>query len=260
MIYAVSSNSNLTAHLDVNSSSRVINQSSGAVDLRSLQQQLNEESLIRLSLVNQLYTLSSDMLTVKQRMMAIAVEGRQFEDKLKAMKKKFIALKNENRRMRDTQEQISVKVSNATDAGTSHASSGSQNEDSVVAFHAFTSKKLNFKTDTTVNVVYDKTSLNTHDVYNTKNGFFTAPSGGLYVFSWTSLVAEMSKFNAELLVNGERKGLAKCDHELGQQGFESCSNTVPVILKTGDLVNIRTVDSLSLLGIQWSSFKGWKVQ
>lgn len=126
MIYAVSSNSNLTAHLDVDSSSRVINQSSGAVDLRSLQQQLNQESLIRLSLVNQLYTLSSDMLTVKQRMMAIAVEGRQFEDKLKAMKKKFIALKNENRRMRDTQEQISVKVSNATDAGTSHASSGSQ--------------------------------------------------------------------------------------------------------------------------------------
>lgn len=111
-----------------------------------------------------------------------------------------------------------------------------------------------------MNVVYDRTSLNTHDVYNTKNGFFTAPSGGLYVFSWTSLVAEMSKFNAELLVNGERKGLENCDHELGQQGFESCSNTVPVILKTGDLVNIRTLDSLSLLGVQWSSFKGWKVR
>lgn len=111
-------------------------------------------------------------------------------------------------------------------------------------------------------MVYDRTLLNTHDVYNTTNGFFTAPSGGLYVFSWTSLVAEMSKFNAELLVNGERKDLGNCNNnnELGQQGFESCSNTVPVILKKGDMVNIRTVDSLSLLGVQWSSFKGWKVR
>lgn len=125
MIHAAAAISNMTANLDVDSSSRVVDQSRGAVDLRSLQQQLNQASLIRLSLVNQLYTLSSDMLTVKQRMMAIAVEGRQFEDKLKAMKK-IIALKNENRRMRDTHEQISVKGSNATDAGTSHASSGSQ--------------------------------------------------------------------------------------------------------------------------------------
>lgn len=124
--HVVAAISNLTSDQEFDSSSRVVKQSSDAVELRSFQQQLNQESLIRLSLVNQLYTLSSDMLTVKQRMMAIAVEGRQFEDKLKVMKKKFIALKNENRRMRDTQEQISVKVSNATDAGTSHASSGSQ--------------------------------------------------------------------------------------------------------------------------------------
>lgn len=111
-------------------------------------------------------------------------------------------------------------------------------------------------------MVYERTLLNTHDVYNTTNGFFTAPSGGLYVFSWTSLVAEMSKFNAELLVNGERKDLGNCNNnnELSQQGFESCSNTVPVILRKGDMVNIRTVDSLSLLGVQWSNFKGWKVR
>lgn len=118
MIHAAAAISNLTSDQDFDSSSRVVEQSSDTVDLRSFQQQLNQESLIRMSLVNQLYTLSSDMLTVKQRMMAIAVEGRQFEDKLEAMEKKIIALENENRRMRDTQEQISILLSNATDVAT----------------------------------------------------------------------------------------------------------------------------------------------
>lgn len=108
--------------------------------------------------------------------------------------------------------------------------------------------------------MYDKTWLNTDGVYSTITGFLTAPSSGLYVFSWTSFVAEMSKFNSELLVNGERIDLTNCDNELDTQGFESCSNTVPVILKKGDMVNIRTVDAISLRGDQLSSFKGWRVR
>lgn len=252
IIRRISAISNQTADQEVDSSSRVAKQSSDVVELRSLRQQLNQESLIRLSLVDQLYTLSSDMLAVKQRMMAIAVEGRQFEDKLEDMEKKITALENENRRMRDTQEQISILMSNVTYAA-------GLDKNSIVAFNAYTSKQLDFKRDTTVDVVYDKTLLNTRDVYNTTNGFFTAPSGGLYVFSWTSQVAR-SKFNAELLLNGKRLGLLACDHELSKQGYGSCSNTVPVILTKGDLVNIRTVDSASLLGVQWSSFKGWKVR
>lgn len=136
MIHAAAAISNLTSDQDFDSSSRTVEQSSDTVDLRSFQQQLNQESLIRISLVNQLYTLSSDMLTVKQRMMAIAVEGRQFEDKLEAMEKKIIALENENRRMRDTQEQISILLSNATDAATGYglpnvASTGSQGKLSI---------------------------------------------------------------------------------------------------------------------------------
>lgn len=131
--------------------------------------------------------------------------------------------------------------------------------DSIVAFSAYISQQLDFKRLTAVNVVYDKTWLNTDSVYSTITGFFTAPSSGLYVFSWTSFVAEMSKFNSELLVNGERIDLTNCNNELDTQGFESCSNTVPVILKKGDMVNIRTVDAISLRGDQLSSFKGWRV-
>lgn len=122
------------------------------------------------------------------------------------------------------------------------------------------SQKHDLSKLTAENVVYDKIWLNTGGVYSTITGLFTAPSSGLYVFSWTNLVAEMPMFDSEILVNGERKDLAKCSHELDRQGFESCSNTVPVVLKKGDLVNIRKVDAILLQGNQWSSFKGWKVR
>lgn len=122
------------------------------------------------------------------------------------------------------------------------------------------SQKHDLSKLTAENVVYDKTWLNTNGVYNKITGLFTAPSSGLYVFSWTNLVAEMPMFDSEILVNGERKDLAKCSTELDRQGFESCSNTVPVVLKKGDLVNIRKVDAILLQGNQWSSFKGWKVR
>lgn len=122
------------------------------------------------------------------------------------------------------------------------------------------SQKHDLSKLTAENVVYDQTWLNTGGVYSTITGLFTAPSSGLYVFSWTNLVAEMPMFDSEILVNEERKDLAKCSTELNRQGYESCSNTVPVVLKKGDLVNIRKVDAILLQGNQWSSFKGWKVR
>ena len=41
------------------------------------------------------------------------------------------------------------------------------------------------------------------------------------------------------------------------QGMKT--NTVPLVLKTGDKVNIRTT-AANLLHMGWSSFKGWKVR
>jgi hypothetical protein len=107
-------------------------------------------------------------------------------------------------------------------------------------------------------MVYDSVYYNTDNVYSPLTGFFTAPSSGLYVFSWTTLVPKYKIFDTELNVNGERKGLGNCNNE-GNPGYENCGSTVPVILKTGDKVNIKTTTANNIYGHQWSSFKGWKV-
>lgn len=130
--------------------------------------------------------------------------------------------------------------------------------DEVVAFSAYLTDTLLFQNRST-DVVYDTTVLNTANVYDSSTGYFTAPSSGLYVFSWTSMVHSETAFNAELVVNGERKGLGNCNNYLGS-GIENCANTFPVILAAGDRVNIRTVNANYLQGYRWSSFQGWKVR
>ena len=128
----------------------------------------------------------------------------------------------------------------------------------IIAFNAYISKHLTLHRDTPVNVVYDAVYYNYGNAYNTHSGFFTAPSGGLYVFTWSSVVSPRKIFDAEILLNGQRRGLGSCNNELNS-GYEKCANTVPLVLKTGDKINIRTTTANFLIQ-NWSSFKGWKVQ
>nr|XP_022290934.1 uncharacterized protein LOC111102473 [Crassostrea virginica] len=127
-----------------------------------------------------------------------------------------------------------------------------------IAFNAYNTATLSIDTNTHFNVVYNAVYYNHGNAYNPVSGFFTAPSPGLYVFTWASVVAPKKTFDAEILVNGKRKGLGNC-YNGGGSGFENCSNTVPLILATGDKVNIRTDVADYLHGGGWSNFKGWKV-
>ncbi|XP_062593465.1 EMILIN-2-like, partial [Saccostrea cucullata] len=125
-----------------------------------------------------------------------------------------------------------------------------------IAFNAYITKRLQFP-DSPVNVVYDGVYFNHGNAYNNHTGVFTTPADGLYVFTWSSLVAPKKLFDAEILVNGQRQGLGNC-YNRQSKGYESCSNTVPLLLKIGDIINIRTTTA-DYLHEDWSSFKGWKV-
>nr|XP_022316662.1 complement C1q-like protein 4 [Crassostrea virginica] len=128
----------------------------------------------------------------------------------------------------------------------------------IIAFNAYINKHLTPHRNTRVNVVYDAVYFNHGNAYNTHREFFTAPFGGLYVFAWTSFLAPRKIFEAEILLNGQRKGVGNCNN-LGNPGYENCANTVPLLLKTGDEVYIRTSDA-NFLHAHYSSFEGWKVQ
>ena len=122
----------------------------------------------------------------------------------------------------------------------------------------YNSKRLTMGRNTPTNVVYDAVYYNHGNAYNPVSGIFTAPSSGLYVFTWSSCVASKKIFDAKILVNGNRKALGGCNNE-GGSGNENCANTVPLVLENGDKVNIRTVVANYLHGAGWSSFKGWRV-
>lgn len=131
-------------------------------------------------------------------------------------------------------------------------------DNSFICFNAYSSiHRLTFPLHTPTNVVYDKFFFNFGNAYNPSNGYFTAPSAGMYIFTWTSVVAPGKMFDAEILLNGKRKGLGNCNNLRGSW-YENCANTVPLVLNAGDKVNIRTCGANYLLGL-WSSFKGWKV-
>lgn len=62
--------------------------------------------------------------------------------------------------------------------------------------------------------MYDGLFYNYGNAYNPDSGAFTAPSVGLYIFTWTSTVAPKKLFYVEILVNGHRNGLGNYDNEL----------------------------------------------
>ena len=127
-----------------------------------------------------------------------------------------------------------------------------------IAFNVYNRQQLTMGRNTPTNVVYDAVYYNHGNAYNPVSGIFTAPSSGMYVFTWSSCVASRKIFDAEILVNGNRKGLGNCNNKDGS-GIVNCANTVPLVLETGDKVNIRTLAANHLYGNGWSSFKGWRV-
>ena len=76
------------------------------------------------------------------------------------------------------------------------------------------------------NIVYDTVLYDTHNAYNNQTGVFTAPSSGLYIFTWTSAVAPNKTFNSGLLLNGRRMGISGCNNQ-ENFGFENCANSIP---------------------------------
>ncbi|XP_048765821.2 heavy metal-binding protein HIP-like [Ostrea edulis] len=80
----------------------------------------------------------------------------------------------------------------------------------IVAFHARTSSALQNLGSQAV-VIFGKTTLNSGSAYNGNTGIFTAPTDGIYSFTWTIFTKIGSYFNTEIVINGNTVGYNHVD-------------------------------------------------
>ena len=101
--------------------------------------------------------------------------------------------------------------------------------------------------------------INIGNGYNPRNGIFTCPQDGVYVFTWTVMDGSRQQgCRANIYKNGVRS-LEAYSWE-GSQGYaEDATNTVVYQLSVGDTVFIKTITCDQFDGYPYTGFSGWKI-
>ncbi|XP_048765818.1 heavy metal-binding protein HIP-like [Ostrea edulis] len=128
----------------------------------------------------------------------------------------------------------------------------------IIAFHARTSSTLKNIGNQAV-VVFGKVTLNSGSAYNGNTGIFTAPTDGIYSFTWTILTHPGYYFNTEIVINGNIVGYNNVDGKSNSSQYEASSATAVIRMKKKDKVWIRTHGAGSYAYKYWSSFSGFQL-
>lgn len=121
-----------------------------------------------------------------------------------------------------------------------------------VAFTAVASSSTTYGSGTTIPFTTVKTNYG--HAYNNGNYRFTAPSNGLYVFSWS--IGTHSSYYAytKLVKNGSTYHQSHCS-----SGFQLCGATVTIFLHKHDQVWLEADHSSTYVYATISYFSGWKL-
>lgn len=111
---------------------------------------------------------------------------------------------------------------------------------------------------TKARVVFETVDLNERQGYNVSTGIFTAPSGGIYVFDWTTLTFQGQVAYTSLIVNDQYKSWNYC-RDSNSNTHLLCSKMTVVKLRQGDKAWIGVSSGPANMYRKYTSFSGYKL-
>lgn len=127
---------------------------------------------------------------------------------------------------------------------------GSRRND--VAFTVVPSRSTTYSSGSTI--AFNILKSNYGNAFNSGNYRFTAPSEGLYVFSWSIAIPSNYVGNNRLMKDGSIYHQLHC-----QKTFQQCGATVTMWLKRNSQVWVASGYSSIYVYATYSSFSGWKI-
>ncbi|XP_045183038.2 uncharacterized protein LOC123541552 [Mercenaria mercenaria] len=134
-----------------------------------------------------------------------------------------------------------------------------------VAFHAYLSSTKCYRNHKTF--IFDRVQVNRNGGnggwYNENTGIFVVPKTGLYAMTWTVAADHGTWFSAQLMVNGEVKGVVMTDADVSGSGIgvHPATGFVLTRLSHDSHVNIRFVSGhgceVKSDGLIRNTFSGW---
>ncbi|KAK3106269.1 hypothetical protein FSP39_016407 [Pinctada imbricata] len=224
-----------------------------------LRQLLNQESLLRMSLDQQVQSQkmiiqdleneidvlnrTTEIQDLRQLLIQESLQRISLNQQVQNQTKMIQFLKNEL-------DMINRKTENVTSAL-------SQRDSSNVAFTVSTSSTLSNHNNR--RIIYDKVLTNSGNAYNNITGIFTCPAPGNYVFTWSTMSRSSSEYCYAYIYHNSIKLLMSNSYESNAGYHEVASNTIVLMLSVGDMVWIQTDTCKYGYGYPYTAFSGWKM-
>ncbi|XP_062573008.1 complement C1q-like protein 4 [Saccostrea cucullata] len=211
---------------------------------------------------NETKTLLKEILNL-----VISLRNKQAEirgtlqDGLANLKETVSIQSEEMKKLRDKLEFTSITTSSPEPENSSQDSrSGGVVPLTPIAFTALLSGD-GLQYDAGDTVIYSYIRVNVGNHYNSSTGIFTAPTAGVYFFTWSTLTSPGVGLNTAIVKNSSSGYIAFCHCAAFQNTYTTCSQSTTVELVPGDRIWIIAykMSAQKLHGGTWPAFSGFKL-
>ncbi|KAK3106676.1 hypothetical protein FSP39_024948 [Pinctada imbricata] len=216
-------------------------------EMQVLRQLLNQESLLRMSLDQQ---VQSQKMIIQNMENDLDVLNRttEIENLRQLLNQESLQRISSNQKLKNELDVLNRKTEDARSAL-------SQRDNGTIAFTVSTSSALSNHNNR--RIIYDKVLTNSGNAYNNITGIFTCPAPGNYVFTWSTMSRSSSEYCYAYIYHNNTQLLMS--HGYGGSYNEVASNTIVLLLSVGDMVWIQTGTCRYNYGYPYTAFSGWKI-